>query len=103
MSLKQGLHAAHKRVGTGIREQRFYRLKISRCAEDAGFLPEGSCIRRLQRKDAVKCGKSFGETAQALIRNREIDGGIDVARIELDGAAEAYDRLIPMRKPPLDK
>src|SRR5438876_11152587 len=103
MPLEQSLHPAHDRVGAGIREQRFYRLKIARCPEDTRFLAEGARIQRLQRKHAVSCGKNFGKTAQDVIRCPKVDGGSNVARIELDGTAQLGNRLVPMPKPPLDK
>src|SRR5207237_4999977 len=39
----------------------------------------------------------------ALIRNRESDGGIGVARIELNSATQLGNRLVPMPNPPLDE
>src|SRR5437763_982385 len=46
---------------------------------------------------------NLGKTAHAAICRRENEGGIDVARIELDGATLRRDRRVPTSKPPLDK
>src|SRR5207302_11337400 len=95
--------AARERVNTWIRQQRFYRLKISLCPEDPRFHPEGVRICGFQREDAVRDGKSFRKTAHHHASSRENEGGIDVARIELDGVPQACNRLVPMSKPSLDQ
>ena len=86
----------------GICEQRFHCLEIPRSQKDLRFHNEGICIRRFPRKDAVKRGESFGKTAQLTISKREIVISIGVARIELNGAAQPRNRLVPMPKPSLD-
>src|SRR5260370_41597242 len=40
--------------------------------------------------------------AQGGVRKSENVISIDIARIELDGAAQRPDRLVPMSKPPVD-
>src|SRR5439155_21913073 len=48
-------------------------------------------------------GRNLRETAHDHAGSRENEGGIDVARIELDGVAQSCDRLVPMSKPSLDQ
>src|SRR5205809_666885 len=47
--------------------------------------------------------RRFGETGHGPTCQREFTGGIDIARIKLNGATQLGNRLVPMRKAPLDQ